>query len=87
MALAAYSRTVHHVPVVSVQSLIQARREREAPLLPVWDFELLTMEVVIYPYCLRESRSILGGALVYPKYREKKRWDFGPPSSPDLGGR
>ena len=92
MALAACGRTVHHLPTEEVQSFLHYRGHRASPITPEWSFELLTMEVVLHPHCLRASRSLLGGALVQTGHRQVarrdgKKTDFGPPPSPDLGGR
>jgi hypothetical protein len=82
MALAASGRSVHHIPLAYVQRYLHERCNVDVFSYPEWYFELLTMEVILHPHCLRASRSLLGSALVDPKHREKKRRDFGPPPVP-----
>jgi hypothetical protein len=87
MALITNKRTVHHIPLAYVQRFLRERGNVDVFVFPDWDFELLTMEVVLHPHCLRASRSLLGTALMDPQHRQKKGRDFGPPPPPDLGGR
>jgi hypothetical protein len=87
MALIANKRTVHHIPLAYVQRFLFERGNVDVFVFPDWDFELLTMEVMLHPHCLRASRSLLGTALMDPQHRQKKRRDFGPSPPPDLGGR
>jgi hypothetical protein len=87
MGLAANSRTVHHIQLAYVQRFLHERGNVDVFVFSNWDFELLTMEVVLHPHCLRASRSLLGGALIDHQHREKKRRGFGPPPPPDLRGR
>ncbi len=92
MALAACGRTVHHLPTEEVLSFLYYRGHRASLILPELTFELLNMEIVLHPHCLRASRALLGDAIVKTEHRktarrEGKKTDFGPPPSPDLGGR
>ncbi len=88
MALPACGRPVHHIPLRWVQAFLQARDRFDPRPIPDWDFELLTMEIVLHQHCLRASRSLLGGSLLgsTTSLNEGTR-DFGTPPSTDLGGR
>ncbi len=88
MALPACGRTVHHIPAQFVQLSLQARGHFVHRRFPDWEFELLTMEVVLHTHCLRASRSLLGGALLGSTTSlDQRRQDFGTPPPTDLGGR
>ena len=88
MALPACGRTVHHLALRWVQPFLQARGHGDPHPNPEWDFELLTMEVVIHQHCLRSSRSLLGGALLGSTTSlNENTQDFGTPPSTDLRGR
>jgi hypothetical protein len=88
MALPACGRTVHHLLLRWVQSYLQARDHRDSRLFPEWDFERLTMEVVLHSHCLRASRTLLGGALLgRTTSLALGKQDFGTPFPPDLGRR
>jgi hypothetical protein len=66
MALSANNRTVHHIPLACVQRYLRKRGNVDVFVFPNWDFELLTMEEVLHPNCLRASCSLLVGALIDP---------------------
>ncbi len=88
MALPACSRTVHHIPLRFTQAFLQARGQGDPRPFPGWEFELLTMEVVLHPHCLRSSRALLGGALLGSTTSlNLGQREFGTPPPPDLGGR
>jgi hypothetical protein len=88
MALPACGRTVHHIPAWLVQAFLQARGHFVHRPFPDWEFELLTMELVLHTHCLRASRSLLGGALLGSTTSlDLRRQDFGTPPPTDLGGR
>jgi len=88
MALPARGRSVHHLPARLVQVSLKARGHFVHRPFPGWDFELLTMEVVLHTHCLRASRALLGGALLGSTTSlDLSQQDFGTPPPPDLGGR
>ncbi len=88
MALPARGRSVHHLPARLVQVSLKARGHFVHRPFPGWDFELLTMEVVLHTHCLRASRALLGGALLGSTTSlDLSQQDFGTPPPTDLGGR
>ncbi len=88
MTLPARSRSVHHIPGRLVPAFLQARGHYAHRPFPDWDFELLTMEVVLHPHCLRACRLLLGGALLGSTTSlDLSQQDFGTPPSTDLRGR
>jgi hypothetical protein len=88
MALPACGQTVHHLPLRWVQAFLQARGHGDPHPTPDWDFELLTVKVVLHQHCLRASRSLLGGALLgSTSSLDLGTPDFGTPPSTDLRGR
>jgi hypothetical protein len=88
MALPARDRSVHHIPGRLVPAFLQARGHYDHRPFSGWDFELLTMEVILHPHCLRASRRLLGGALLGSTTSlDLSRQDFGTPPSIGLRGR
>jgi hypothetical protein len=82
MALPACGRSVHHVPLRWVLPILLLRGQREVPLLPEWDCEIMSHEVVIHRHCLRASRHLLG-TMCYDDHDKpsQSQPDFGAPSS------
>ncbi len=87
MGLPACGRVVHQVPRAWVRPLLLNRWTRVLPPHPDWEFEILSMEVVIHSHSLRASRPLLELSLFRQDSPGSSSSDFGTPPPPDLGGR
>ena len=82
MALPACGRSVHHVPLRWVLPILLLRGQREAPVLPEWECEILSHEVIIHRHCLRSSKHLLGTTCYDDRDKApRSQPDFGAPSS------
>jgi hypothetical protein len=88
MGLPACGRVAQHVPQAWVRPLLLHRWPRELPPHPDWEFEILSMEVVLHSHCLRASRPLLDISLFRNDSLDShSSSDFGTSPPPDLGGR
>jgi hypothetical protein len=88
MGLPACGRVVHQVPRAWVRPLLLNRWTRVLPPHPEWEFEILSMEVMLHSHFLRAARPLLGISLFKSEAEDSRSSpDFDMPSPSDLGGR
>jgi hypothetical protein len=88
MGIPACGRLVQHVPQAWVRPLLLNRWPRQLAPHPDWEFEILSMEVVLQSHWLRASRPLLEISLFKTDAPDAhSSSDFGTPLPPDLGGR
>jgi hypothetical protein len=88
MGLPACGRVVQHVPLRWVRLLLLNRWTRTLPPPADWDFEILSMEVMLHSHYLRASRPLLEMSLFKTDTPDaNSSSDFGTPLPPDLGER